>query len=389
MTQAAKSLTILGATGSIGSSTLEIVREHPERFRVTTLTAENNAERLIELAQEFTPKHVVIGDESAYGQVKDALNSTNIEVMSGRQALIDIAAADADIVVAAIVGIAGLEPVMSAIRAGRTIALANKECLVAAGNIMIQACKTSGSILLPVDSEHNAITQIFEQRNIAAIDHITLTASGGPFLGKSYDELKNMSPQDAIKHPNWDMGAKISVDSATMMNKGLEVIEAAHLFPVTPGQIEVVVHPESIIHGLTHYKDGSVLAHMGMPDMRTPISYCLEYPNRLPINTEKLNLTALSQLNFLSPDREAFPCLKLAEDALRAGQHATITLNAANEVAVAAFLKEQISFTSIAEIIDETLATCDAHSISSLSDVIDCNTAAQEQSNNIINKYLN
>jgi len=385
MSSVPKSLTILGATGSIGDSTLEIVRQYPKRFKINALTAQSNTAKLIKLAREFSPKYAVIADNECYAKVKEALANTKTEVMSGRQALIDIASAPTDIVIAAIVGIAGLEPVMSAIGAGHTIALANKECLVAAGDIMMKACQNSGSTLLPVDSEHNAIFQIFEHRNIDTINHITLTASGGPFLGHTAEQLKHVTAEDAVKHPKWSMGAKISVDSATLINKGLEVIEAAHLFPVSPSQIDVVVHPESIVHGLTHYKDGSVLAHMGMPDMRTPISYCLEYPDRLSVNVEKLNLTAISQLNFIAPDRNAFPCLKLAEEALHTGKNATITLNAANEVAVAAFLKKQLSFTSIAEIIDETLATCDVCSISTLEDVINADTLARETSNRIIN----
>ncbi len=386
MSTISKSLTILGATGSIGTSTLDIVREHPERFTITVLTAERNAEQLIALAKEFSPNYVVIGDETSYAAVKDALINTTIEVMAGRQALIDIAAVPTDIVVAAIVGIAGLQPVMSAINAGHTIALANKECLVAAGNIMMQACKASGSTLLPVDSEHNAILQIFEQCNIENIDKITLTASGGPFLGKNYGQLKHVTPENAVKHPNWSMGAKISVDSATMMNKGLEVIEAARLFPVTPAQIDVVIHPESIIHGLTHYNDGSVLAHMGMPDMRTPLSYCLGYPNRLNVKTAAFDLATIGKLTFEAPDRDAFPCLKLAEDALLTGKNATIILNAANEIAVAAFLNKQIPFTAIAEIIDETLATCDVYEISTINDVIACDLSTRETSINLLLK---
>jgi 1-deoxy-D-xylulose-5-phosphate reductoisomerase len=320
--------------------------------------------------------------------LKEELKNTSIKVMAGREALIEIASLSVDHVVAAIVGIAGLEPVMAAIKAGNSIALANKECLVAAGSLMMQACKTSGSRLLPVDSEHNAILQIFNSNNLNNIDKITLTASGGPFLHKALHELKNITPTDAINHPTWSMGAKISVDSATMMNKGLEVIEASHLFPVAVEQIDVIIHPESIIHGLVHYNDGTVLAHMGMPDMRTPLSYCLSYPNRLQVDTPKLDLAMLKTLHFEAPNRKQFPCLKLAEDALRAGGHYPISLNAANEIAVSAFLDGQIPFTAIAEVIDATLATCDVHSINSLADVIACNDNAKISAKSIINKYV-
>ena len=357
MTQPRK-ISILGVTGSIGKSTLNIIRQHQQQFELQAITAQNNIAGLIEIAKEFRPKMVAIGNESHYAELKSALAGSDIEVAAGEQSLCEAGAYDADMVVAAIVGVAGLNPTMAAIAKGYDIALANKECLVSAGELVTAACERSGSKLLPVDSEHNAIFQVLDQKQTSKVEKLTLTASGGPFRGYTLKQLENVTPEQAVAHPRWDMGAKISVDSASMMNKGLELIEAARLFPFAADNIDVVVHPESIIHSLVHYVDGSVLAQLGMPDMETPISYCLGFPNRLQTNVKRLNLLEISSLNFEAADEVVFPCLRLAREALQAGGSALTILNAANEVAVAAFLQKQINFTQIAEIIDEQLVTC-------------------------------
>lgn len=364
--RAPKTISILGSTGSVGCSTLDLIACNPGDYQVVVLTANRNVALLAEQARKFNAKHVVIADEAGYPALKAALSGTGIHVAAGRQALVEAAQIPSDWVMASIVGAAGLRPTLSAIRRGATVALANKECLVCAGDLMMQEVKDHGAILLPVDSEHNAIFQVFDFERAAGVDSITLTASGGPFINITYDDMKRVTPAQAVAHPNWDMGAKISVDSATMMNKGLEMIEAFHLFPVTESQIEVVVHPQSIIHSLVTYQDGSVLAQLGAPDMRIPISFALGWPDRIRTPAKKLSLTELGRMDFLEPDPLRFPALRLAREALRRGGTAPTILNAANEVAVHAFLEGRIGFLDIAAIVEETLVRVDATTLTCL-----------------------
>ncbi|MCI5049015.1 MAG: 1-deoxy-D-xylulose-5-phosphate reductoisomerase [Rickettsiales bacterium] len=377
-----KRVSILGSTGSIGQSTLDVISQHPEQYPIAALTAQNNVEKLIEQARTFHPAMVAIGEEKHYQTLKDELSDLNIEVVAGKDAHIDAASRPADWVMAAIVGSAGLEPTLKAIEQGSQLAFANKECLVCAGELMMQHCKQSGATLLPVDSEHNAIFQVLNTEHHSHIDKITLTASGGPFRGKTLDELKDVTKEQAIAHPKWDMGAKISIDSATLMNKGLELIEAYHLFPVTESQLDIIVHPESIIHSLVHYKDGSTLAQLGMPDMRIPISYTLAWPHRLELNTPKLDLAECASMHFEKPDAETFKSLNLCRDALKSGQSACIVLNAANEIAVERFMNDEISFLQISDLIEKLLAAHNPQPISTVEDVIaldhDTRTKAKE-----------
>ena len=351
-----KRITILGATGSIGTSTLEIIRQNPEQYEIIGLTACENAEALAALVKEFSPRYAAIANDDKYADLKAALpTDCPTELLAGEDALCEIAALDCDWLMSAIVGVAGLRPTLAAIKAGHTIAFASKECLVSAGTLMLEACKQYGATLLPVDSEHNAIFQVFHFAQADQIERITLTASGGPFRGKSRDELRNITPAQAVAHPKWDMGAKISVDSATMMNKGLELIEAYHLFPVQADAIDMVVHPQSLIHGLVHYKDGSVLAQMGLPDMRTPIAYTLAYPDRLEVQMPRLNIAEIGALEFEPVNNDTFPAPALARHALASGQAACTVLNAANESAVAAFLDSKLSFLGITETVETVL----------------------------------
>ncbi|GHF28494.1 1-deoxy-D-xylulose 5-phosphate reductoisomerase [Kordiimonas sediminis] len=364
-----KTISILGATGSVGLSTIDLIRRNPDIFQVRVLTAQNKVEELAALAIEFQIDLAVIGNEDHYGRLKELLSGTSVKAAAGQQALIDAASVEADLVMAAIVGAAGLRPTLEAVRQGNTVALANKECLVCAGDLMMEEVRKHGTTLLPVDSEHNAIFQVFEADQIDHISKIILTASGGPFLNTPKKDLLSVTPAQAVAHPNWDMGAKISVDSATMMNKGLEVIEAYHLFPVEVSQIEVLVHPQSVIHSMVEYGDGSVLAQLGSPDMRTPIAYALAWPQRMESPSPKLNLAQIGQLDFREPDLEAFPCLALALEALKAGGAAPVILNAANEVAVESFLNDKIGFMGIASIVEKTLSRLDMkvpHSIENL-----------------------
>lgn len=351
--------------------------QHRERFEVEALTAHNNVGQLIEQANVLRPKLAVIANDTHYQTLKNALAGTDIEVASGDEAVCAAAEQHTDWVMAAIVGAAGLKATMAAIRQGATVALANKECLVCAGELMMQACQKHGATLLPVDSEHNAIFQVLNFTQAEQIEKITLTASGGPFRGKTRNELTAITPKQAVAHPNWDMGAKISVDSATMMNKGLEMIEAYHLFPVSAEQIAVIVHPESIIHSLVHYRDGSVLAQLGMPDMRIPIAYTLAWPERMKINTPGLNLAEIGNVRFEMPDENTFPALRLARKALKHGGAAPIILNAANEIAVDLFLKEKVKFLDITHIVETTLEKSDMPTISSIDDVIACDGMAR------------
>lgn len=357
-----KSITILGATGSIGDSTLDIIRRNPEQFEVIALTANNNTQKLITLAKEFRPKAIALADESKWPELK----GLDCDIVSLNEA----ASMDADITVAAIVGAAGLPTVMEAIKHGKIVALANKESLVCAGSLVLQACQKYGTKLLPIDSEHNAVFQVLSTEHRAALEKVTLTASGGPFLNRPLGTFKDITPAEAVAHPKWSMGAKISVDSATMMNKGLELIEAHFLFGLSPQQMDVLIHPESIIHALVHYADGSVLAQLGMPDMRIPISYTLAWPNRIAIATERLDLAKIANLHFQPMDEARFPALVLAKQAMHAGQSAMITLNAANEMAVSAFLQGKISFPAITHTIERALADSTPQTMNTLEDVI-------------------
>ena len=363
-------LTILGATGSIGRSTLDLIARQPDGFAVEALTAHRNVELLTRQARETGARLAAIGDPALYGALKDGLAGTGIEAAAGPEAVAEAAGRPADWVMAGIVGAAGLEPTLRAVRQGTVVALANKESLVCAGDFVQAEVERCGATLLPVDSEHNAIFQVFDFGQPERVACIVLTASGGPFLKWSRERMAVATPAEAVAHPNWDMGAKISVDSATLMNKGLEIIEAWHLFPVEKDRIAVVVHPESVVHSMVDYVDGSTLAQMGTPDMRTPIAYTLAWPERMVAPSARLDLTAVGTLTFEAPDPERFPALRLASAALEAGGAAPAILNAANEIAVAAFLDGKIPFLEIAAIVEETLSRGPQQPIGSIDDVL-------------------
>jgi 1-deoxy-D-xylulose-5-phosphate reductoisomerase len=350
-----KRVSVLGATGSIGENTLDLIARNPGCAEVVALTANTNAARLAELAIQHSAEMAVIGDPDQYQMLKDALAGTEIEVAAGEDAVVDAARAPADWVMAAIVGAAGLRPAFAAAEQGLAVALANKECLVSAGEAFLRAVEAGGSTLLPVDSEHSAAQQAMQGHPRGAIERILLTASGGPFREWTLEQLHEARPEQALKHPNWEMGQKITIDSATLMNKGLELIEAYYLFPVEKAQLGVVVHPQSIVHCLVEYCDGSMLAQMGAPDMRTPIAFALAWPERMCAPTERLDLARIGQLTFEPPDATRFPALRLARDAMEAGGSAPTVLNAANEIAVAAFLDRRIGFMGIPELIARTL----------------------------------
>ncbi len=359
-----QTLTILGSTGSIGTSTLDVVRRHPERYRLHALCAHRQIDRLFEQCQSFRPAFAVLGDEQLAETLQQRLDAEGIptEVRYGASALVELASApEVTTVMAAIVGAAGLPPTLAAAQAGKRILLANKEALVMTGDLFMRAARAHGACLLPVDSEHNAIFQSLPAHyagdfSAAGVRRLLLTASGGPFRSTPRADLAKVTPEQACAHPNWVMGRKISVDSATMMNKGLEVIEARWLFNMPATQIQVVVHPQSVIHSLVEYADGSTLAQLGNPDMRTPIAHCLAYPDRIDAGVASLDLFKIGRLEFEAPDFERFPCLRLAYEALAAGGLAPTVLNAANEIAVEAFLGRQLAFLSIPELIERTLA---------------------------------
>ena len=354
-----RSVTILGSTGSIGTNTLDLLRRNRDMFHVDTLVAGRNVALLADQAREFSARSAVIADATSYRALADALSGTAIQVAAGMEAVIDASCGGdgraADWVMAAITGARGLAPILAALRAGSTVALANKEALVCAGSLMVTEARRGNATLLPVDSEHNAIFQVFEEDNRNQIDRLILTASGGPFRKLDRDAMATATPQQAVAHPNWQMGAKISVDSATMMNKGLELIEASFLFDMPEHQIEILVHPQSIVHSLVGYRDGSVLAQLGWPDMRTPIAYALAWPRRMPAPVARLDLAAIGRLDFTPPDSVRFPALRLARSALLEGGGAPTILSAANECAVDLFLRRQIGFLDIADIVAETL----------------------------------
>jgi 1-deoxy-D-xylulose-5-phosphate reductoisomerase len=384
-----RSLSIFGATGSVGLSTLDLVRQHRDKYHIVALTANCNAAELAKWAKEFEPEIAVVADESAYPALKDALAGTTTKAAAGPAALVEAAQMGADWTMAAIVGCAGLPPTMAAIEAGKTVALANKEALVSAGDVMMAAVERSGATLLPVDSEHNAIFQCLAGGRIDQVRKITLTASGGPFRTFSLDQMRAVTPAQAVAHPNWDMGAKISVDSATMFNKGLELIEAHHLFPVGLDKLDIVVHPQSVIHSMVEYVDRSTLAQLGSPDMRIPIASTLAWPERLETNSEPLDLARISKLEFEAPDLERFPALRLARAAAEQGGATPAILNAANEVAVAAFLKGQIGFLDIANVVSSTLDGYSPNAPRSLDDLFSIDAAARTYANSLMEKLPN
>ncbi|HAW34473.1 MAG TPA: 1-deoxy-D-xylulose-5-phosphate reductoisomerase [Alphaproteobacteria bacterium] len=376
---AEKSVTILGSTGSIGKSTVDIVRRYPDKYRVVALTGNQNVPLLAEQAKMLRAEVAVTANKDKYSELKDLLSGTPVRVEAGFDAVIDAAKLDADWTMSSIVGAAGLLPTMEVVKRGKTLALANKETLVCAGEIVMKAIRDARATLVPVDSEHSAIFQTLENEHRSAVDRILLTASGGPFREKDAAFMEKVTPEQAVAHPNWSMGAKISVDSATMMNKGLEIIEARHLFGFGADRIEVLVHPQSIVHSAVAYVDGSVLAHMGMPDMRTPISYALAYPDRMVSPTARLDLTALSGLTFSAPDETRFPALRLAKECLKKGQAATAIMNAANEVAVGAFLRREIGFLDIVRVVEKIVERLPAKPVATIHDVIAVDLLAREE----------
>ncbi|WP_287980601.1 1-deoxy-D-xylulose-5-phosphate reductoisomerase [Acidiphilium sp.] len=367
---AVKTVTILGSTGSVGTQTIDLLQADPENYRVRALIAGRNAALLAEQARSLHAEIAVIADESAFPALRDALAGSGIRAEAGRAAVIAAAAEPADWTMAAITGTAGLEPTLAATRNGGAIALANKEALVSAGDVFLAAIAAGAATLLPVDSEHNAIFQSLADGNRAALEKIILTASGGPFREASLDEMKDATPETALKHPVWSMGAKISIDSATLFNKGLEVIEAARIFGLAPHEIEVLVHPQSIVHGMVCYRDGSVLAQMGAPDMRIPIAHTLAWPARLATSSPRLDLAAAARLDFLAPDPVRFPALRLAREALEAGHGASTVLNAANEIAVEAFLRRRIGFLDITAVVERVMQRLGAPPIGDLAAVL-------------------
>jgi 1-deoxy-D-xylulose-5-phosphate reductoisomerase len=350
-----RSITILGATGSIGASTLDLIKRAPEGYRVESISARSNAAALGKIAREVGAKHAVVADHAAYRELKDALSGSRIEAAAGEDALVEAAQRPADWVMAAISGSAGLKPTLAAIERGATVALANKECLVCAGSLFMRRASSTGATVLPVDSEHNAVFQALGAGHRADVRRAILTASGGPFRTWSIEEIRAATPEQALRHPNWSMGPKVTIDSATLMNKGLEIIEAHHLFALKSEEIDVLVHPQSVIHGLVEFRDGSVVAQLGSPDMRIPIAHCLAWPRRIDGPAARLDLAALQKLTFEAPDLERFPALALARQALETGGAATTVLNAADEIAVPAFLSGQISFLAIAALVEATL----------------------------------
>ncbi|CUW40290.1 1-deoxy-D-xylulose 5-phosphate reductoisomerase [Magnetospirillum sp. XM-1] len=379
-----KSVTILGSTGSIGCNTVDLVERRPDLYRVEALVANSRVDILAEQARKLKAKLAVVADEGAYGALKAALAGTGIEAAAGPKAVVAAAEMPAEWVMAAIVGAAGLAPTLAAVRRGAVVGLANKECLVCAGQLMMAEVLKHGATLLPVDSEHSAIFQVFEADQHDKIEKIILTASGGPFRTKTREFMADVTPEQAVAHPNWSMGAKISVDSASMFNKGLELIEAHHLFDMPEEKIDIVVHPQSVIHSLVAYVDGSVLAQLGSPDMRTPIAYALGWPNRIEAPAPKLNLAEIATLTFEAPDPVRFPSLRLAREALRAGGSAAAVMNAANEMAVAAFLGRRIGFLDIASIVERTVAGVTHCELGSIDDVLAQDAAARRFASNLI-----
>ena len=379
-----RSITILGATGSIGASTLDLIRRNRAEWRVKALTARSHVEGLGRLAREFEAELAVVSDEACLPALREALAGTATQAAAGSAGLLEAAGRGADVTVAAIVGCAGLAPTMAAIEQGGVVALANKEALVSAGEVMTAAIVRYGATLLPVDSEHNAIFQCLAGNDPADVRRITLTASGGPLRCWSYEELRAATPAQAVAHPNWSMGAKISVDSATMMNKGLEVIEAHHLFAVGLDRLRILIHPQSVVHSMVEYRDGSTLAQLGPSDMRVPIASALAWPRRMDTPCTPLDLAAIGELTFLAPDEERFPATRLAREAAAAGGAAPAVLNAANEVAVAAFLAGQIAFTDISALVAQTLDRHLPPAPQSLEDVLSVDAEARARAGSML-----
>ncbi len=379
-----RTISILGATGSIGASTLDLLRRERDKWRVVALTANCQTEELAKLAREFSAELAVVADESCLPALREALAGSGIETAGGAGALVEAASRPADLTLAAIVGCAGLAPTMAAIEQGRTVALANKEALVSAGEVMIAAVARLGATLLPVDSEHNAIFQCLAGNSLDHVRSITLTASGGPFRDWSLEQLQSATPAQAVKHPNWDMGAKISVDSATMMNKGLELIEAHYLFPVGLDKLRIIIHPQSVVHSMVEYRDGSTLAQLGPSDMRVPIASALAWPSRMATPCAPLDLAALGELTFRAPDELRFPATRIAREAAEAGGAAPAVLNAANEVAVAAFLAGQLPFTRISVMVEQVLARYAPAAPGSLADVIAVDAEARDHARTMV-----
>ena len=378
-----RSVTVLGSTGSVGKSTVDLLAANPDRFTVRALVGGRNAKLLAEQARSLGAGVAVIADESCQAELEAALAGSGIATASGPAAVVQAAALQADWTMAAITGAAGLPGTLAAIKRGGAIALANKEALVCAGELMLRAVRDAGATLLPVDSEHNAIFQAMAEDNHGAVERIVLTASGGPFRNATLDEMARATPEAALRHPVWSMGAKISIDSATMFNKGLELIEAARLFDLAEDRIGVLVHPQSVVHGIVHYRDGSMLAQLGAPDMRIPIAHALAWPDRLATNSPRLDLAALGRLEFFEPDSVRFPALRLARDALRAGGGAPTILSAANEVAVDAFLRKRLGFTEIAILVEAVLDRLGSPGADSLDEVMELDTAARRAAEGI------
>jgi 1-deoxy-D-xylulose-5-phosphate reductoisomerase len=372
---AVKTIAVLGSSGSVGTQTLDLIAENPENYEVIALVGGRNVKLLAEQAKRFRPAITVISDEPCLSELRAALAGTNLHCAGGRAAVLAAAAMPADWTMSAITGVAGLEPTLAAVKHGGTIAFANKEALVSAGDVFLRAVADAGATLLPVDSEHNAIMQAMADGN--AVEKIILTASGGPFRNHRLEDMRNIAPEAALRHPVWSMGAKISIDSATMMNKGLEVIEAARLFSLSSSQIEVLIHPQSVIHGMVCYADGSVLAQLGSPDMRIPIAHTLAWPQRLKTSAPRLDLAKIANLEFAAPDEIRFPALRLAREVLEAGAGAPTVLNAANEVAVAAFLARQIGFLDIAAIVETVLQKLGCPALPDLASVLAVDAAAR------------
>ena len=377
-----KKIIILGSTGSIGKSTLDIIRENSNNYEIIGLTARSNIDELARQALEFSPKIISIADQKKYKELSNVLSGSGIEVSSGYNSLLELASHPVDLVMAAISGFAGLLPTIRAIENTRLVALANKECLVSAGNLFMNKVEFHKTTLLPVDSEHNAIFQVLNNNHYSNLNRIILTASGGPFRTWSKEKMKFAKPCEAKLHPNWSMGSKISIDSATMMNKGLELIEAHHLFGVSPKKIDILIHPQSIVHSLVEYNDGSILAQLGKPDMRIPISYVLAWPDRMFIQDKKIDLANISPLVFDKPDEEKFPSLRIARNALSMGGTAPIILNAANEVAVSRFLEEDIGFLDIASIVEDCLNYSTLEEPSDIESIIAIDKEAREKAMN-------
>ncbi len=391
-----KGICILGATGSIGVNTLDVVARHPDKYKIVALSANSQVDRLLEQCEKYTPEYAVIADSKAAAELAEKVKNKKLptQVLSGNEGLETIASLpQVDYVMAAIVGAAGLKPTLAAARAGKRILLANKEALVMSGKIFMDEVKKNNAVLLPIDSEHNAIFQCLPEDyekglTESGITKILLTGSGGPFRTKAVSELDNVTPDQACAHPNWNMGRKISVDSATMMNKGLEIIEACWLFNTDPDNIQVVVHPQSVIHSMVQYSDGSILAQLGQPDMRTPIAHALAWPERIKSGVEKLDLFSVAKLEFEQPDYERFPCLRLAEESIRKGGTAPAILNAANEVAVASFLDNQLKFTDIAYIVEQTLVNLTSRPANSLNEILEDDLAARNEAEQLVDSRV-